>query len=80
MQPSIPREVFAKYIAIIFIEYLATRTALTELTNPCFIFTDDIKAARRDISRDLEAVKRWSACRNLLLNGARCQLLATKVD
>ncbi|XP_063615394.1 uncharacterized protein LOC134788436 [Penaeus indicus] len=46
-----------------------------DLTNPVFIFADDVKITGNDLGRDIETLKKWSLTWDLPLNEAKCTTL-----
>ena len=60
---------------LLFILYV--NDLATNLTNPCFIFADDVKIAGQDLVEDIEAVRKWSKTWDMPLNEAKCHILTT---
>ena len=51
-----------------------------ELSNPCFVFADDVKITGSNLQLDFERVTSWSKRWDLPLNQGKCQMLTGEVD
>ena len=67
--------VLGPVLFVMFINDLAQ-----DLSNPCFMFADDVKITGKELAHDIEAVHRWSTQWDLPLNVDKCQVLTSRIE